>query len=506
MTEQAPSGLSALDKERAKLEKQRAKLDHQEDVLRREEAFGKYDDNVTPAEGEVTYEQYLGQRPAEGVIRDGDGFRHAQSGNFASREQYEAQLSQVKAADSARENNELENEGMYEVPQYDEMTLSELAQAVNDAQYLGDRAAVEQAREEAQERFTMEIVNEGDDDESSEAAQERFDKMMHRFDALVESTVTYNGEKVVKGDAFEGPGGKKVFEVVDADGKMHLVYEGELTDTAPVEKVPVEAPVLVQEPAVEAPALVEPAPVDGEVHLETTTDEDGKQVTRVSVLPPKDTPVETTAQVDKVEDVQEKGDTKQASRVERVKELFNKKGGLREMLGMKYWEKRWHNRQKQRDQVLDHDVVETDTPEKAEAKRKRGRYILLAGAAAVAALAAGTLVGNVVKSHDAQEAEPTGVLQTPHFTESTVPVEAEVPPVEAPEVAIPPEVFNIPSGGGGEELFETAGIDPRVWYNNEATLLAQFPNDFYLMNDGHVGIAHPGMLSQGAQDYIQSLK
>lgn len=519
MTERAPTGQSTLEKERAKLDKQRAKLEHQDDVLRREEAFGKYDEDVTPAEGEVTYEQYLEQRPSEPgkITRTGDRFYNHEAKKTASYNDY---YMDTVFKDHIEEVRKVE--GPYEAPKYDEMTISELAQAANDAQELGDRAAIEEAREEAQERFTMEIINEGNDEESSEAAQERFDKAMAHYDALVESTVLYNGEKVVAGEVFESPSGKKVVEIVDADGKEHLVREADLQykagALAPVE-VPVSEPKL--DDLVDLSSLDAPEAQHDLAHLAVSVPEqssvdvvvEGKPVTRVSVLPSKpapvaSTPVEPTPQAEQAIESQEKEDTKQVSGVEKIKGWFNKKGGLREMLGMHYWEKRWNTRQQQEDPVLDHDVVATDTPEKKEAKRKVSRYVLIAGAATLAvgaALAAGTIIANTVKNNEVHEPAPATVVSTAHFSE-VAPVEAEVPPAQAPEAAIPPEVFTIPSGGGGEQLFNTAGIDPSVWYNNEAALLAQFPNDFYQMSDGHVGIAHPGPLSQGAQDYIQNLR
>lgn len=59
-------------------------------------------------------------------------------------------------------------------------------------------------------------------------------------------------------------------------------------------------------------------------------------------------------------------------------------------------------------------------------------------------------------------------------------------------------VMNIESGMGGEKLMEALNADPQAWYNFEYDLLQAAPNDFYLMNDGHVGISHTGALSPEA--------
>ena len=67
------------------------------------------------------------------------------------------------------------------------------------------------------------------------------------------------------------------------------------------------------------------------------------------------------------------------------------------------------------------------------------------------------------------------------------------------------EPISVVSGEGGIELFNSIGLNSDVWYDNARTLLNQFPQDFYL-EGGDVRIAHPGALSQGAQDFINSLR
>lgn len=59
----------------------------------------------------------------------------------------------------------------------------------------------------------------------------------------------------------------------------------------------------------------------------------------------------------------------------------------------------------------------------------------------------------------------------------------------------------IPYGGGGEAFMSAHGINPSVWYNNQAEFLAKFPGETYQMSDGNVGFAKPGGLSKAAVEF-----
>lgn len=56
----------------------------------------------------------------------------------------------------------------------------------------------------------------------------------------------------------------------------------------------------------------------------------------------------------------------------------------------------------------------------------------------------------------------------------------------------------VDKGMGGIELFKEIGLSESDWYQHEQALLKAHPGDFYQMDDGHVGIKHPGKLSEGA--------
>lgn len=56
----------------------------------------------------------------------------------------------------------------------------------------------------------------------------------------------------------------------------------------------------------------------------------------------------------------------------------------------------------------------------------------------------------------------------------------------------------VDKGMGGIELFNEMGLSASDWYQHEDALLKAHPEDFYRMPDGHVGLSHPGKLSNDA--------
>lgn len=65
--------------------------------------------------------------------------------------------------------------------------------------------------------------------------------------------------------------------------------------------------------------------------------------------------------------------------------------------------------------------------------------------------------------------------------------------------------YNIPSGGEGLQLFENLGLSNETWNANAQTLYKLFPNEFYVEN-GDVRFAHPGWLSTEARQFIETLR
>jgi hypothetical protein len=64
--------------------------------------------------------------------------------------------------------------------------------------------------------------------------------------------------------------------------------------------------------------------------------------------------------------------------------------------------------------------------------------------------------------------------------------------------------FVIDSGEGGIHFFQDLGLTESNWYEVQNELLQHYPNDFYSMGDGNVGLAHPGQLSLEAQQFIKA--
>ncbi len=221
----------------------------------------------------------------------------------------------------------------------------------------------------------------------------------------------------------------------------------------------------------------------------------------------------------------------------------NEAKSFREFGGAAYFAGRWERvRQGFKDKVLDYGVTDEMSDADKERKRRRNRIAVIAGASLLAAGAVTAIGFGIAGAIDNASAQDT-LANSPDIGAGAAPVNehdlnqefwsghgapgagGEVGGIDqlpldgtnydaidtdsvTPDVlpTIPVEVFNIPSGQGGEELFRNAGLDPAQWYAYEDTLLAQFPNDFYRMDGGHVGIAHSGWLSQGAQDFINSIR
>jgi cytochrome c556 len=79
-----------------------------------------------------------------------------------------------------------------------------------------------------------------------------------------------------------------------------------------------------------------------------------------------------------------------------------------------------------------------------------------------------------------------------------------VPTPELPSIS--DAAFNVPYGGTGEQLFKSLNMNPLDFYKHQEELIKLSSNDFYRMNDGSVGISHPGWLSENARTYLNSLR
>lgn len=360
--------------------------------------------------------------------------------------------------------------------------------------------------------------------------------------ATKDPEVTLNGEKVSVGDVFVSPDGQRVVEVVAEDGTKKLVYENALafadsaaadasdkgaaataegaekSDTAPAGANAGEKDAGDKKDAAgkekdeedktepyEGPAF----PVDSKGVVEVLDDDLKEQI--------KD--IEADPRVEEERLAAEAAAEKEKKLTERVKNWFQKEGKKFQEFGGKAYmaglfEAGARGVKTGVNRMLEWRVKEDMTPEEKDKIRKQNRYGAIAFGAAAAALTIGLLAANGMNS-DGGGAE----VPTPTPTETVDPGLQDIlnpggaaggeitPDVPAtPEVVVPNEAFNIPSGGGGEALFGDLKIDTTKWYDNEDALLANFPNELYRMDSGHVGISRPGLLSQGLQDAINALK
>lgn len=197
-----------------------------------------------------------------------------------------------------------------------------------------------------------------------------------------------------------------------------------------------------------------------------------------------------------------------------------------------YWAERWTNAVQPKigemvTSALNIGVnLEEDTPEVIEKKRKRNRVVFMAGGAAlaVAAIAApafgigfsaggggqhaaealgqggggtghvGSSVGEGLSSHDQAVVDAL----RPHEVANNV-----APP--APEFNVNDPGFTVSSGEGGYALFHNLNLPDSVWDTNQATLLQRFPDNFYPMGNGAVGINNRP-LSDAAKEFINTLR
>ncbi|MGH7218233.1 MAG: hypothetical protein ACREGE_02215, partial [Candidatus Microsaccharimonas sp.] len=162
----------------AKLKQQYEKAQFDAD---QKEAFGKFD-VTAPDEGEHTYQSYLDQRPAEGAVRDGSGYRNAHTGTFASEQAYETQKGDTQGYYD--QLGGIGDQEVYEAPNYEEMGVMQLAKEAAKARELGDKAEEAAIREALDTHLTIDALK--NDSETPEAAQKRYETEVARYDALVD--------------------------------------------------------------------------------------------------------------------------------------------------------------------------------------------------------------------------------------------------------------------------------------------------------------------------------
>lgn len=150
----------------------------------------------------------------------------------------------------------------------------------------------------------------------------------------------------------------------------------------------------------------------------------------------------------------------------------------------------------------------TPAPQRRRFERTRSRLEKMFGtptkkALGVLALAAATgALGWALspdKAADSHVDSGTNATATPDKpSETKTPVNAEAKPKTAHEKLLESPAWNIPNGGGGEQMMNRLHVDKGVWYANEAEFLKEHPDEAYRMSDGHVGFSDPGKLSMNS--------
>ena len=221
----------------------------------------------------------------------------------------------------------------------------------------------------------------------------------------------------------------------------------------------------------------------------------------------------------------------------RVKNWFKKeRGNFQKFGGRAYFAEKWERAKRTgteaKDNVLNFGIVEADDEGERERKRKRNRVAIIAGGALLgaAALYTGIQIFSGEEAQGANEAMNNGasgagvdlgpagnadlnipgsesnisqeLKETLNNTEATG-AGTEITNAAAEVYSQPVDIWR---GMGGEALFQQMGFDNLDWYSHENNLLQMFPDDFYRMEDGHVGLAYPGQLAPDVQQYIESLR
>lgn len=564
MAEQEPGFQPQPKDERdvaAKLKRQYEKAQFDAD---QKEEFGKFD-VTTPNKGEDTYQSYLDQRPADGILRDGEGYRDTQTGRFAGEQAYTAQVGDTQAYYDRVGG--IENNGEYTAPDYEQMGVMQLAKAAAEARLLGDKAEETTIREALEHYLTADIMK--DDTESPEQAQARYDAEVERYEALVEQIIDRNGRGSSHTESPSEP-----VEAANVGSSEPAAAQATNETTPPAAKEATKAPVeedeneeyddkaeAAEQPATDTPTepgayhegkkisvarVEEDESGDKTKDRLTIIDEDGNQ----KIILARDVQYVKGLQVENKAAEKTPGKEVELYRPERkeivaveqekARSWWQKAGdSIRMKAGEAYWKAQWafdNYVMQPAQRLIDYKVEDSMSDEEKEKQRRKNRYAVIGTTAAIGlVIGGGILLGQVDHLHGATEAATTltgagseastgavdgagnGLLsfELPTNTDTSTAEGVKQLPIVGAENAesevidsVDPSTidFEVGKGEGGEALFERLHIDPEKWYSVERTLYTQFPDHFYEMPDGHIGILNSGDLPTGADAIINSLR
>lgn len=530
----------------AELEKAQKELALAEHLRDQETAFGKHD-VTAPNEGEDSYRSYLDQRPASA----------ADDTELTGQDYYHSKANNDETVSFGPE-------------MFEDMGVMELAKQAAIARTEGNSAREGVIREALEHHLTMdamaddsvssELAQEGYDKDLK-----RFDELVARFQSRGNPQSPHAGEAHTKPSGEGEPSAR----TADAKDEVAPIPSKELTsrtdswsadrkaqeavapkkDTEPDDKtfggyfkdMPVSVADVTPHPTDSSKDMLKVVGEDGRVRRILAADFTSEPViAKADTTPAAAQPEKTLGNGFTVPALGVEGDNRKPGKelvlfqgeadteAEAENRLDVLKARLKSWLpnfqrnsGSTVWADMWARvKRGEKAGGLDHGIPAETPQNEREPWYRRNRIKKIAGWAAIGTVTAGALFLGL--SNDRGDREDI-LGNTPTATAGPSP-EAPTPPT-APEddqettppnngVRWTPEDLNgevkisdpIPQGGGGEQLFKGLGVDISKWYNNEDTLLQLFPDEFYRMNDGHVGIAKPGPLSQEAQDFITSLQ
>jgi len=183
MSELEPGFNTAAKDERDVLKQKQDEYERALFDVQQKEAFGKFD-VTAPNSGEDTYQSYMDQRPADGIVRNSaDVLVNSATNKFASQEAYEAQVGSTQDYYDKLGGVAAKQE-QSTPPTYEEMGLLQLAKEASKARQLGDPAEEATIRAALEHHLTGDALK--DDTETAEQAQARYDADLARYDQLVD--------------------------------------------------------------------------------------------------------------------------------------------------------------------------------------------------------------------------------------------------------------------------------------------------------------------------------
>jgi hypothetical protein len=473
-----------------------APLSRKDFVKQQNELWGAYDDVKAEdvPEGELTYDQYLAQRP---VAQKGDSYhmngkaRDAVSGNFMEEVKYEnavATTNNVEHYEKLADDEILRNKAEGKLLVESDPRLKDLLSIGEEMRSLyGKKAESEDFENEVKPQFdakkeAFDVLRQHYQDKGLDerALDYIYDKTAFEIDnpgaaAPVEGSPYLNGEKVTILEYVEQPKGQRsAYTIEKADGSIEAVYTDEVS------------------------------------------------FKREFAQPENSTEVEPAEE-------------EELSKFDRAKKWFE--GGVKKLqayAGNVYWGTTWNQ---PGTWFAERGITEGMSFEEVQKQKLKNRTNSILGRTAAVVVAA-ILIKNGndflmgldnAPLFESAPATPEGpIVQTEFGNGNSIPDSGTIASVDNAEgyrtigavpsffesgaaaetpsdAGIDNAAYDIPESGTGIGLFDKLELGADKWNQNAQTLADRFPNDFY-REGSDVRIAHPGMLSAEARQFIESLR